>query len=910
MAYDLGTARGVIELDYNGRGVKQAQQDLKGLDADGKKAGMSADEIGSKAGKAGLAIAAGLGAGVAAAASFEHRLSAINAVSGATQAEMDKVRSKALQLGKDTAFSAGESAQAMEELIKAGLSVDDVLNGAADATVALAAAGETDMVEAATIASNAMNQFGLGAEDMVNVADKIAGAANASAIDVSEFGFSLQQAGAVANLAGVSFDDTAAAIALMGNAGIKGSDAGTSLKSMLMRLQPTTKKAYEEMNRLGLISMDANKAMEVLRDNGIKGVTENNAEKKMQQLTAALTDSEVGSAKAEKKMLELGLQTGFLRNQFYKANGETKSMAGIAGELSKAMEGLDKRQQQAALSTLFGSDAIRGAAILAKNGSKGFEDMAKSMGKVTAAEVAAKRMDNFKGSLEQFKGSLETAGIAVGTIFLPMLRDFVDAITGLLNGFLNLSDTQQKWIVGVIAAVGGLLLLVSGIIKLIAFINAAKAAFIAIRTAAALAWAATLGPVLIIGAAIAVLIGILVLLWKKNEGFRKAVLKIWGAIKDAFQAVVDWVTGTLVPAFTGAWDAIVDGVTGAWDAITSAVQSGIDWVKGVVQAGLDFIKGIWDAVWGLFGPVVKAAWGLIKAVVKLGWTILKGLFILYLRLLKKIFTTAWNAIVKVLKGVWKIIKTVVGTGVKVVMAIVKRTWEGIKRITGAVWGVIEAVLKKVWEIIGPFVKQRIENLKNNISRVWNAIKEVTSRVWNALKDVVGKAIDGVVKVASGIKDRIMGFFSGAKDWLLNAGKDIILGLIDGIAAMFGKLEEKVKDITGLVGKFLPGSPVKEGPLKVLNNGYAGKQIVEMVVGGMDDALGSVARTAHSLGAGILEGVGPTAIPANLRGSVTAPSGGGVTNNFNIPVYNPEPERSTVSVDRALRSKVEERGWTR
>ena len=147
MAYDLGTARGVIEMEYNGRGVEKAKEDIDGLSNKSGDARAATEKLGKHTGRAGLAIAAGLGAGVAAAANFEQRLSAVQAVSGATASDMDKLRDKALQLGKDTAFSASESAQAIEELIKAGLSVEDVLNGAADATVNLAAAGEVDMAQ-------------------------------------------------------------------------------------------------------------------------------------------------------------------------------------------------------------------------------------------------------------------------------------------------------------------------------------------------------------------------------------------------------------------------------------------------------------------------------------------------------------------------------------------------------------------------------------------------------------------------------------------------------------------------------------------------------------------------------------------------------------------------------------------
>ena len=153
MSYDIGTARGVIEMDYNGRGVTQAEADLQGLEKTGGRTGTSMNKVAKGMATGGLIIAAGLAVGVNAAANFEQRLSAIQAVSGATASEMDALSDKALQLGADTSFSAGESAQAMEELVKAGLSVEDVLNGAADATVSLAAAGEIALPEAATIAS-------------------------------------------------------------------------------------------------------------------------------------------------------------------------------------------------------------------------------------------------------------------------------------------------------------------------------------------------------------------------------------------------------------------------------------------------------------------------------------------------------------------------------------------------------------------------------------------------------------------------------------------------------------------------------------------------------------------------------------------------------------------------------------
>lgn len=255
--YNLGTARGLIVLDYKGNGASEkASEDIDKISKSGDGAKESMSKVSTAAIAGGAAIVGGLGLAVKTAADFEKGLSGIKAVSGATTEQMDGIRKMALRLGADTSFSASEASTAMEELVKAGVPIESVMNGAADAAVALAEAGGVDLPQAATIAANAMNQFGLSAEQLPGIVDQIAGAANVSAIDVSDLGMSMSQVGAVANLAGLSFEDTALAITAMGNAGIKGSDAGTSLKSMLMNLQPTTEKQVGLMQELGIVTED------------------------------------------------------------------------------------------------------------------------------------------------------------------------------------------------------------------------------------------------------------------------------------------------------------------------------------------------------------------------------------------------------------------------------------------------------------------------------------------------------------------------------------------------------------------------------------------------------------------------------------------------------------------------------
>jgi len=225
----------------------------KALDSLGTKVGNAGSMIATAftgAAVAGIAgLAAGLGASVAAASDFEKSMSGIKAVSGATAAQMEDTSKLALQLGADTSFSAKEAADGIGELVKAGVSMSDIMGGAGKASLDLAAAGGIAVADAATLAAQAMNIFAIKGADMGHVADTIAGAANASAIDVNQFKFSLSAAGTVAATVGFSFDDLAQAIAVMGQNGLVGSDAGTSLKTMMMALQPSTKAATHSASR-------------------------------------------------------------------------------------------------------------------------------------------------------------------------------------------------------------------------------------------------------------------------------------------------------------------------------------------------------------------------------------------------------------------------------------------------------------------------------------------------------------------------------------------------------------------------------------------------------------------------------------------------------------------------------------
>src|SRR5688572_23254075 len=333
--FDLGTARGRIALDTSD--LNRAQIALR-------QAGRGMTMLG-------VAALAGFGVAIGASARFEQKLSHVQAVTGATEGQIDRLRETALKLGTDTAYGATAIAEAFVELSKAGLQVEQILDGAGDAVVQLAAAGDLPIARAAEIAVNAMQTFSLKASDMVHVSDLLAGAANASTVEVEDLAVSLKYAGSVASAIGVSIEDVNTALAILGNRGIRGSTAGTSLRRVLLNLSPATKNAGKVMEELGIITKEGN-------------------------------------------------------NQLFDAKGNAKDLGSVIEVLAKQTANLTAEQKVAALTDIFGARAVSSILVLIDEGKKGFGEMQEQISKVTALEVMEERLDNVAGSIKKLKATL------------------------------------------------------------------------------------------------------------------------------------------------------------------------------------------------------------------------------------------------------------------------------------------------------------------------------------------------------------------------------------------------------------------------------------------------------------------------------------------------------------------------
>ncbi|EAF2172408.1 phage tail tape measure protein [Listeria monocytogenes] len=402
-------------------------------------------------------VALGLGFATKKAADFEQQMS--NTLSVMSPSEVneykDALRELAIQQGTDTKYSALEAAQAQEELLKAGLSVKDVINGGLSGALSLATAGELDLASAAEIAATVLNTF---KDDNLSVADAaniLAGAANASATGVEEMKMSLQQVSAVASGVGLSFDDTSTMLAVFAQNGLKGSDAGTSLKTMLQRLHPTTKAAWQQFDSLGLSIVDNETAMKVLQENGVKPLS-NDTDKLMgqiQDLAKSLAGPKASASKVNKEFEELTVSTGAVHSAFYDTNGELKSAEEISGLLQSSLKDLNSEQRSAALGAMFGSDAVRAGNIAYREGADGIKKMRTEMGKVTADDVAKMKMDNLKGTIEEISGAIETFAISIGTSLIPVLRGLGKYIQKAADWFNDLNDSTKTVIstAGVVA---------------------------------------------------------------------------------------------------------------------------------------------------------------------------------------------------------------------------------------------------------------------------------------------------------------------------------------------------------------------------------------------------------------------------------------------------------------------------
>ena len=391
--------------DFN-RNIRGASATVHGFVGDLDKAAKAGrlDAVADQAGRMGLVASGAFALVTKAAMDFEKQMSAVSAATHASAADMDRLRDAALAAGKGTQFSATQAAKGVEELAKAGVATADILGGGLKGALDLAAAGQIDVGQAAEVAASAMTQFKLKGSDLPHVADLLAAAAGKAQGDVGQMSQALNQSGLVAAQMGLSVEETTGTLAAFASAGLLGSDAGTSFKTSLLMLANPTDKAAGLMKELGINAYDA--------------------------------------------------------------RGKFVGVSALAGQLQTRLIGLTQEQRNSALATIFGSDAIRAAAILYEQGSQGIDTwIAKTNDSGYAAETAAKKTDNLAGDLERLTGSLQTMAIEAGGGANGGLRTLAQGATAVVDAIGSLPPVLTSGIVVLGGVLGAALLLSAGLIK-------------------------------------------------------------------------------------------------------------------------------------------------------------------------------------------------------------------------------------------------------------------------------------------------------------------------------------------------------------------------------------------------------------------------------------------------------------
>lgn len=651
--------------------IKVSMEEIKGKDGklnwEGlKKGGSATKALGEGITDLGRSMTLGLtvpivaagGAATSVAANFDDAMSQVQGALGGASADMDGLRNLALQLGADTVFSATESAQAMVELAKGGLTEAQIKGGALAASMDLAAAGQLNLADAAATTVQMMGSFGLGAGDATRIANALAGAANASSADVSDLTQAMSQCSAQASLAGWSLEDTAAALALFADHGVKGSDAGTSLKTMLQRLAAPTDQAAEAIAAYGLNIRDS--------------------------------------------------------------NGKMKDISGIADELTGKLGGLSDAERDAALQTIFGSDASRAAAILMQSGSEGLAKYIAATNDATAAETMANaQKGELSWALENMGGAVESASIAFGTALAPAITAVAGVIGNVAEAFASLPAGVQTGIAVVLALVAALgpLLMVIG--SVVAALPAISEGFAVLGGALAI----PLAPAAAVVAAIAAIAAAIYAAWTTSETFRAAVM----AGVDAISSKVQEICAFLAPYVQAFLDQIVSTVQVAMDTLGPIIGAVL---TVIVSTVVPILTSIMDTVAQVLATILATVTNVMAAVstvIQGAWQIISG-----------IFQTVLGVILAVTTGDFTMLQQGVTSIMQGTMVAINGVMQGILSIVSGAWNAVKAVF------IG----------------VCNAVSGAISGAFNGIKSVIDSTMNGAKSTVSGALSAISGFFAG------------------------------------------------------------------------------------------------------------------------------------------------------
>ena len=718
---------GQDKYDALQREIVETEQELKRLQEQAATTSVTLEKIaaaGDKFEKAGdsitnagkqisVASAAVTGLGVAAvktAADFDSAMANVAAISGATGDDLQALRDKAREMGEKTKFSASEAADAMSYMAMAGWKTGDMLSGI-EGIMHLAAASGEDLATTSDIVTDALTAFGLTAEDSAHFADILAAASSNANTNVSMMGETFKYCAPVAGALGYSAEDVAEAIGLMGNAGIKSTQAGTALRTMMTKLQGELKLSGEALG-------------------------------------------------------EVTIQTA-------NADGSMRELSDILADCRTAFSKMSESEAAAAAETLVGKNAMSGFLALMNSAPGDIDKLRNAIDNCdgSAENMAAIMQDNLNGQLTILKSQLEELAISFGEMLMPVIRKVVTAVQGFVDKLNNMDEAQRKTIITiglVIAALGPFLVILGTVISTVgksmkAYASAAKGIkklMVAVKSGTGIfgklgtALGGISAPVLAIVAVIAVLVAAFTHLWKTNDGFRENIIATWTQIKETVsnfcQGIVDRLNSlgfefsSITEVLKAVWDGFCNLLGPVFEGAFRFISDTLSTVLDVILNTVDFFIAVFSGDW-------EGAWEAVKNIFSSIWNGLVSWFTNILETIKGVLDVALGWIGSSWEQVWSGVKN-----------FFTNIWNGIKDFISSTINSISTTISNVITGIKTTVNNVFSAIKTTISNIFNGIKDTATSVWNAIKTAITTPIENAKEKVREAINAIKGFFSGLK----------------------------------------------------------------------------------------------------------------------------------------------------
>lgn len=748
---------------------------------------------------------------------FKSEMQNLAAITGMTADEMQQMEKGIRDIALTSGRSVTEVAANTKMLAEAGGDLGLVMEQLAHGTN-LATATQTDMATTLDFLGSTMKTFGVEAEDTQSTVDSFAYVTTLANVELAQLGESYVNVGGSAANAGMSIDDVNAILVTFSNAGLKGGSAGTVLNGVLKNLSTPT----------------------------------NRAKKALDDLNVSLYDNE----------------------------GQSRDMFAIMGELQSALGDMTDEQRNRYESIIFDTVAQQGWNMITAEGigtimelSSEISESAEAFeGLGQAAGMAAVQNDNLSGRVDLLKSSIAELGIQIFESLSPYLEKLVETIQKVVTWFVN-ADQQSKDLavkIGLIAAAIGPVLLVGGhlvtamgtITGAISTVTGAIAGMGTGATGLSAVLTALTGPIGIIIGSIGLLIAGFVYLWNTNEEFQANITTLWNSIQDSISSVIENIkgiftgfiehlseTGALEGIYNvilGTWEAIQTGLDAIWTAIftiASTLFGGIaDFFEENSQAITDILTTTWDIIWAFIEPI----WKTINQIATKIFGDIKAFFQKWGPEIQAIFKNTFQIVFEVVKAIFDKLKAFWDNWGGTIAATFNYVLGAVKNVFTLVWNQIKNVVELAINTIRGIIKFVLAVIQGDWEGAWNAVKQVFKGIWDYIKNTIENIKTFIVNTFNNIKT-----FLSEID-LLEIGKNIIQGLIDGMTSMATAAWDAVKGIAGGIVDGVKDFLGIHSPSRVMRE--IGKNIGEGLIIGTEDMQSEVAQSGDELARAYIESI--------------------------------------------------------